>query len=202
MINLIIDNQPVSVPEGTTILEAAKQYSIHIPNLCYLEGVHQFGACRICVVKVEGAAKLQAACMAEVREGMVVHTNTDQVRAIRKINYELLLSNHSEDCSVSGSDKQCGLEDLGQHLGVTKARFTGKTTQGIAAITAALTLDRSRCILCRRCVTVCTEGILSAQNRAFDTVIGTAMDQLISTDKCTGCDRCIEVCPVGAIKKV
>lgn len=205
MINLTINDKTISVPEGSTILQAAKQNSIDIPHLCYLEGVHKFGSCRLCVVEVEGIKKLQASCTAEVRNGMVVHTNTPKVRKVRKNNFELLLSNHPQECPSCETNKNCELQDMGIRLGVTEARFTGKTTEAKLDISPAITRDMEKCILCRRCVTVCNEiqgvGILNAHNKGFSTVVSTAMDLPLNTVNCTYCGQCTVVCPVGAIKE-
>lgn len=205
MINLTINGKSVSVPEGTTILEAAKQNNIYIPNLCYLEGVHQFGACRLCVVEVEGARNLQASCMVPARDGMVVRTNTNKVRKARKVLYELILSNHPKDCLSCERNQSCELQDLGNTLGVTEARFAGEQSEGNYDISPSITRDMSKCILCRRCVTACNNiqsvGILNAQNRGFDTVIGPALDLPLGSVNCIYCGQCTVVCPVGALKE-
>ena len=205
MINLTINGKSVSVPAGSTILEAAKQNNIYIPNLCYLEGVHKFGSCRLCVVEVEGARTLQASCMVPASEGMIVRTNTNKTRKARKALYELLLSDHPKDCLSCERNQSCELQDMGNILGVTEARFEGERSKGRIDISPSISRDMAKCILCRRCVTVCNEiqgiGILNAQNRGFDTVIGTAMDLPINTVDCTYCGQCTIVCPVGALKE-
>ena len=205
MFNLIINNKSVSVPDGLTLLEAAKQNNIYIPHLCYLEGVHKFGSCRLCVVEVEGTKELQASCMVPVKEGMVVHTNTPKVRKVRKNIYELLLSNHPKDCLSCETNANCELQDMGVRLGVTKVRFAGKTSEGIIDSSPSIFRDTAKCILCRRCVTVCNAtqdiGILNAQNRGFKTLVGPAMDLALSQVNCTYCGQCTVVCPVGAIKE-
>ena len=205
MINLTINGKSIFVPEGSTILEAAKQNNIYIPNLCYLEGVHKFGSCRLCVVEVEGARTLQASCMVPAREGMVIRTNTETTRKARKALYELLLSDHPKDCLSCERNQSCELQEMGNVLGVTEARFEGKRAKGQIDTSPSISRDMSKCILCRRCVTVCNEiqnvGVLNAQNRGFDTVIGTAMDLPINTVNCAYCGQCTIVCPVGALNE-
>lgn len=205
MINLSINNKPVSVPEGSTLLEAAKVNRIDIPNLCYLEGVHKFGDCRLCVVEVEGEKNLQASCMVKARDGMVVHTNTDNVRKVRKNLFELMLSNHPQDCLKCERNLSCELQDMGKRLGITEARFAGQTSSGNVDISPAISRDRAKCILCRRCITACNDiqgvGILNAQNSGFKTVVGTALDLPLNKVDCTFCGQCTVVCPVGALKE-
>ena len=205
MINLTINNKKISAAPGTTILEAAKQNGINIPTLCYLEGVHKFGSCRICSVEVEGARTLQVACMAEIREGMVVRTNTKKVQKTRKVLYELMLSDHSKNCLSCNRNQSCELQQLGNTLGITENRFTTGSAREQLDISPAITRDLSKCIFCRRCVTACREiqgvGILDAQNRGFDSLIAPAMDRSINDAKCAFCGQCTVVCPVGALKE-
>lgn len=205
MIDITINDKKISVDENLTILEAAKANGINIPHLCWLEGVHQFGSCRICVVEVKGAKTLQAACMTRVSDGMVVHTNSDRVRRARKILYELLLSDHSKDCLNCRRNQSCELQELGKTLGVEETRFNGARSEYRIDSSYSITRDMSKCILCRRCVTVCNEiqgtGVLNAQNRGFDTVIGPAMDLPLGNVSCTFCGQCTVVCPVGALKE-
>jgi len=205
MIQLTINKKKISVEPGTTILEAAKQNRVNIPSLCYLEGVHKFGSCRICSVEVEGARTLQAACMAEVREGMVVHTNSPKVLKTRKILYELMLSDHSKNCLSCDRNQSCELQKLGELLGVTANRFTTGCAREGLDFSPSIVRDLSKCILCRRCITVCKEiqgiGVLDAQNRGFNTVIAPVMEHSINDVKCSFCGQCIVVCPVGALKE-
>lgn len=205
MVNLTINGNRVTVPEEYTIMKAAKSIGIQIPGLCHLEGVHKFGSCRICVVEVEGAKTLQASCLAQVAEGMVVHTNTQKVRKARRVLYELLLSDHDKDCLSCNRNQSCELQELGKILGVEESRFNGEHSEYLADSSIAITRNMSKCVLCRRCVTVCNEvqgtGILNAQNRGFQTVIGPAMELPLGTVNCVFCGQCTVVCPVGALKE-
>lgn len=205
MVNLTINNKQITTTEGTTILEAAKHNGIIIPSLCYLEGVHKFGSCRICSVEVVGAKTLMVACMTEVKEGMVVSTNTAKVIKARKVLYELMLSDHSKACLSCTRNQTCELQKLGETLGVEENRFESTSCRQQIDRSVSITRDLSKCILCRRCITVCNQvqgvGILNAQNRGFDTVISPAMDLPIGSVKCAFCGQCTVVCPVGALKE-
>jgi len=205
VINLTINGKPITAKEGQTILRAAQDNNIYIPSLCYLEGVHQFGGCRMCMVEVEGARTLMAACMVAVREGMLVKTNSAKARHARKLNCELILSDHPEDCLSCARSGQCELQDLSQTLGIHQARFKGERSEGIIDISPSITRDSGKCILCRRCVSVCNEvqkiGVLNAQNRGFKTIIGPSCDQSIADVDCTNCGQCIAACPVNALRE-
>lgn len=205
MIHLTINGKSVTVPEGTTIMEAAKSNHISIPNLCYLEDVHKFGSCRICMVEVKGAKTLQAACVTAVTEGMEVNTNTEKVRKARKVIYELLLSDHTKECLSCSRNLNCELQELGKTLGVTETRFEGARSERPADASVSIVRDLQKCILCRRCVTVCNEvqetGVLNAQNRGFETIIGPAMELPLGAVNCVFCGQCTVVCPVGALKE-
>ena len=205
MIHLTINQKPVAVPEGTTILEAARSAGIEIPTLCHLRNVHRFGSCRICVVEVEGMRTLQASCVARAREGMVVHTNSARVRKRRRMLYELMLSSHSKDCLSCGRNQSCELQALGERLGVTACRLSGEQPPRHVDVSPAITRDTSKCVLCRRCVTVCRGiqqvGAIAAQNRGFDTVISPAMGLPLNATACAMCGQCTVVCPTGALSE-
>lgn len=206
MVHLTINNKNIEAAEGTTILEAARQNKIHIPSFCYLEGVHREGSCRICAVEVEGAKNLQASCMVEVREGMVVRTNTERVRNARKVLYELILSDHPKDCLNCGRNGNCELQELGEMLHISENRLEGERSKAFKDTSSpSITRDLSKCVLCRRCVTVCNQiqgvGILNAQNRGFKTVIGPAESLPLNSVNCAFCGQCTTVCPVGALEE-
>ena len=205
MVNIMINGKHISAADESTILETAKANGISIPNLCYLENIHQFGSCRICVVEVKGAKTLQASCMTVVSEGMEIYTHSEKVRKARKVLYELLISDHAKDCLNCKRSQSCELQELGRTLGVEETRFEGEHSERCLDTSAAITRDMSKCILCRRCVTVCNQvqgtGILNAQNRGFATVIGPAMNLPLGSVNCVFCGQCTVVCPVGALKE-
>ncbi|HWS30684.1 MAG TPA: NADH-dependent [FeFe] hydrogenase, group A6 [Clostridia bacterium] len=205
MKHITINGKQCVAEDGLTIIEAARQNGISIPSLCYLQGVHQFGSCRICVVEVEGAKTLVPSCMTEVGEGMVIETNSARVRGARKVLYELLLSDHSKDCLSCKRNQSCELQELGKTLGVEAGRFEGKRSDCVIDTSVSITRDMSKCILCRRCVTACNEiqgaGIINAQNRGFKTVISPAMELPLGEVNCAFCGQCTVVCPVGALKE-
>ncbi|MDD2191011.1 MAG: NADH-dependent [FeFe] hydrogenase, group A6 [Bacteroidales bacterium] len=205
MVNLSINNKIIVASEDTTILKAAKDNGIMIPNLCYLEGVHEFGSCRICSVEVIGAKTLMVACMTKVKEGMVVYTHSSKVIKARKVLYELMLSDHAKACSSCNRNLSCELQKLGETLGIEGNRFETTSCRTQIDRSISITRDLSKCILCRRCITICNEvqgvGILNAQNRGFDTLISPTMDLPIGSVKCTYCGQCTVVCPTGALKE-
>jgi len=155
---LSVNDIPVEVPEDTTILEAAQRVGVRIPTLCYLEGVQAIGACRVCLVEVEGAKTLVPSCVTPVTDGMKVKTNTRRVREARHTVVELLLSDHDGDCQTCERNDDCELQALARELGIREISYPGETSRKIMdGSTPALVRDTSKCILCRRCVTVCNE---------------------------------------------
>ncbi len=204
MIRLTIDNVPVEVPEGATILDASKEAGVRIPTLCYVEGLQAIGACRVCVVEVEGARNLAASCSTPACNGMKVRTNSRRVRSARRTVVELLLSEHGGDCQICDRNEDCELKALSAELGIRQIGYDGeKCRKRIDDSTPALMRDNGKCIKCRRCVSVCLEmqhvGALAPQKRGFETVIGPAFSRDLSTVPCVQCGQCAAVCPVGAI---
>jgi iron-only hydrogenase group A len=204
MMNVMIDTVSVTVPDNTTILAAARQAGIAIPTLCFLEGHEAIGACRICVVEVEGAKALVASCSVPVTEGMKIKTNTRRVREARRTVMELLLSEHDGDCQTCERNEDCELQKIASDLGIRTIRYAGeKTAAAIDASTPGLVRNNSKCIKCRRCVTVCNQvqrvGALFPQARGFKTVIGPAFASNLDSVTCVQCGQCAAVCPVGAI---
>lgn len=206
MINLTINNKAIQVEEGTTIFEAAKLNNILIPHFCYMENVHQIGSCRICVVEVEGGKTLMASCVTAATEGMIVHTNSERVRSVRKVIFELMLSDHPKECLSCWRNQNCELQDLGNLIQLTEFRYEGaKSKDVIDSSSPSIVRDSSKCILCRRCVTVCNEiqgvGLMNPHHRGFSTFIGPSEDELLGESVCTNCGQCVLVCPVGALKE-
>ncbi len=205
MINVTIDGVKVSVPAGTTVLEAARKANIHIPTLCFLKDINEIGACRMCVVDVGGRA-LAAACVMPVSEGMVVKTNTPKVRESRKAVLELILSNHERKCLSCVRSQNCELQKLAKELGVEESRFDGANIEyPLDEISPSLVRDPNKCILCRRCVAACRQvqqiGAIGPIERGFKTQIATAFGKNIMEANCIFCGQCINACPVGALKE-
>ena len=202
MINCTINGTPVSVPAGTTILEAARTLGIEIPTLCYMKGRNEIGACRICVVEVTGARTLVAACVMPVSEGMEIKTRSDRVLKARKRTLELIMSNHNCECLACDRSENCELQTLARNFGVDFDTYKGEKTEvELDESSPALVRDDSKCILCRRCVAAChtQTGVIGANNRGFDTTIGCAFEMKLADVACVNCGQCIEACPVGAL---
>ncbi len=206
MVNLTIDGVKVQVPQGTTVLEAARTANIHIPTLCYLKGINEIGACRICLVEVKGGRSLQASCVLPVSEGMEVRTNSPSVREARKVNMELILSSHDRKCLTCVRNRNCELQQLSEELNVQDVRFEGEVIEKpIDELSASIVRDPNKCVLCRRCISVCRNiqkiGVIGATDRGYRTNVEPVFDKSIAEVPCINCGQCIAVCPVGALRE-
>lgn len=204
MVNIKINNMPLSVPKGISILEAARTAGIEIPTLCYLKKINEIGACRICMVEVKGARSLVTACVYPVNEGMEIFTNTERVRKSRKTTLELILSTHDRKCLSCIRSGTCELQQLCKEFGVDdEARFDGANPVHEYDDSAIhMIRDNGKCILCRRCVAACQAqhiSVIGANARGFDTHIGSAFERPLDSVACVSCGQCIVNCPTGAI---
>ena len=204
MVNIKINNMPLSVPKGISILEAARMAGIEIPTLCYLKKINEIGACRICMVEVKGARSLVTACVYPVNEGMEIFTNTERVRKSRKTTLELILSTHDRKCLSCIRSGTCELQQLCKEFGVDdEGRFDGANPVHEYDDSAIhMIRDNGKCILCRRCVAACQAqhiSVIGANARGFDTHIGSAFEKPLDSVACVSCGQCIVNCPTGAI---
>jgi NADH-quinone oxidoreductase subunit G len=200
-VTITVNGNKVSVPAGTLLIEACKSLGIEVPSFCYYPGLSLQGACRMCLVRIEKMPKLQTACTTVVGEGMVVSTETDEVRQARKSMVELLLGNHPLDCPVCDAGGECELQDMTFAYGAAGSRYIeGKNHTEEQQWSPVVYFDRPRCILCSRCVRVCGEGMdvwaLGVQNRGVVSVIAPNKEDHL---ECEECGMCIDICPVGAL---
>lgn len=205
MVNLTINGKQIQAEQGTTILEAARAAGIYIPTLCYHPELRPEGACRLCMVEASGARSLVASCVYPVSEGMVVKTNTANVREARKTVIELLLANHPKDCLSCQKSGDCELQKIAADLGLRKIRFEGGETKAhtIDCSNPSLVRDQEKCILCGRCIRICRDvqgmDVYSFAGRGFNTIVSTAFEHDLKDAACTYCGQCASVCPTGAI---
>ncbi|MBQ8398503.1 MAG: iron hydrogenase small subunit [Clostridia bacterium] len=207
MLNIKINGKELQVPYGTTVLEAARMANINIPTLCYLKDINEIGACRLCLVEVKGARGLVAACVYPIeRDGTEIVTESPAIRRNRKMNLELLLSNHNKKCLSCPRSTTCELQQLCNEYGVDEDKFAGaKTETKIDNSSLSIIRDNSKCILCRRCSATCEKvqgiGVIGANNRGFDTVIGCTFDLPLAETSCINCGQCVVACPTGALSE-
>jgi NADH-quinone oxidoreductase subunit G len=201
VVNITVDGKKVTAPAGSLLIEACKSAGIEVPSFCYYPGLSLQGACRMCVVKIDKIPKLQTACTTVVTEGMIVATESDEVRQARKAMVELLLGNHPLDCPVCDAGGECELQDMTFSYGAAESKFMeAKNHKEEQQWSPVVYFDRPRCILCYRCVRVCGEGMdvwaLGIQNRGVGSVIAPNQEDHLD---CEECGMCIDICPVGAL---
>ena len=211
MINLTIDNKSIVVKKGTTILEAAASIGVDIPTLCHMH-LHDMsienkpGGCRVCVVEVKGRRNLAPACCTEATEGMEISSHSIRAINARRTIVELILSDHPSDCLVCAKSGNCELQDLAHHLGIREIHYQGEQSHYREDTSPAIIREMDKCILCRRCETMCNEvqtvGVLSTINRGFEAVVSPAFEMNLDHSSCTYCGQCVAVCPTGALTEV
>ena len=205
-INLTIDGTKVTVPEGTTILEAARMVNADIPTLFFLKDINEVGDCRMCIVEVEGRRGFATSCIQKVEEGMIVHTHSKEIMEARKIVLDLILSNHQRDCLTCTRNGNCELQTLAMKFNVMDVEYEGeKNKHQIDDLSPSIVRDFNKCILCRRCIATCKNvqkiGAIDCINRGFESCISTTGDKSLNEVNCTFCGQCIEACPVGALRE-
>ena len=203
MVKLVIDGKNIEVKEGTTILEAAKINGINIPTLCFLKDLNEIAACRVCVVEVEGIEKCLTACNNQVSNGMVIHTNSKKARAVRKMNIELILSEHNFTCATCIRNGVCKLQELAKNFGITELPYDVKYENREWDNSLPLIRDFTKCIKCMRCVQVCDKvqslGVWDVVNTGARTTVNVRQSKRIIDVNCSYCGQCIVNCPVGAL---
>lgn len=205
-VTLTIDGIQVTVPKGTTVLDASEKAGIFIPTFCHDPELSKPGACRICVVEIPGMRNLPASCVTEATEGMVVNTASPAVLEARKTILELLLDNHPEDCLTCSKNGECRLQDYSYLYGVRAGAFGGEKHQyPIEEDNPFIVRDMNKCILCGKCIRMCAEvqgnNIIDFAYRGFNTKVAPAMDTPYSESDCVFCGNCVSVCPVGALSE-
>ncbi len=205
MVNLTIDNRAVSVPEGTTIMKAAASVGIMIPHLCYLEGINEIGACKVCVVEMQGKIKLLTSCNSPVEEGMVLFTNSPKVRRVRRTNVELILSQHDCNCATCVRSGNCNLQKIANDLGIIEIPYQKEIPTAPWNHDYPFIKDAGKCIKCMRCVQVCDKiqdlHIWDVQNTGSHTTVDVAMNKCIEESDCSNCGQCVTHCPTGALRE-
>ncbi|KNY27015.1 NADH-dependent [FeFe] hydrogenase, group A6 [Pseudobacteroides cellulosolvens] len=205
-VNITIDSRKIQVPKNYTVLEAARFANIDIPTLCFLKEINEIGACRMCLVEIQGARSLQAACVYPVSEGLVINTQTPAVREARKVTLELILSNHDRKCLTCVRSNNCELQKLAQDLNIRDIRFDGDSMKmPLDEVSPSIVRDPNKCVLCRRCVSMCKNvqgvAVIDTTERGFKTLVTPAFNKSLDEVPCTMCGQCINVCPVGALRE-
>lgn len=205
-VNITIDSRKIQVPKNYTVLEAARFANIDIPTLCFLKEINEIGACRMCLVEIQGARALQASCVYPVSEGLVINTQTPAVREARKVTLELILSNHDRKCLTCVRSNNCELQTLAQDLNIRDIRFDGDSMKlPLDEVSPSIVRDPNKCVLCRRCVSMCKNvqgvSVIDTTERGFKTLVAPAFNKSLNEVPCTMCGQCINVCPVGALRE-
>lgn len=205
MVNINIDKYSVEVPEGTTIMDAAKKCHISIPKLCYMEGLNEIGACRVCVVEIEGRERLVTSCNNVVEEGMVIYTNSPKVREARKVNVELILSQHDSNCATCVRSRNCLLQTISNDLGIIDLPYKKKLSKEKWTEGFPLVRDYEKCIKCMRCIQVCDKiqdlHIWDVSGTGSRTDVDVSGNIRIEESNCSLCGQCITHCPTGALRE-
>ena len=202
---LTMNGKPVSATEDQTLLDVVRENDVPLPTLCYLDGLSDVGACRLCLVEVEGQRKLLPACTTRVEEGMIVRTDTPRLQSYRRMIVELLFAERNHVCSVCVSNGHCDLQQLGYAVGMDHVRFPHKSPNlPVDATHDRFLLDHNRCVLCTRCVRVCDEvegaHTWDVSGRGSGSRVITDLGEPWGkSDTCTGCGKCVQVCPTGAL---
>lgn len=203
-VTLTIDGKKITVPSGTTVLEAARKLDIDIPTLCFLKEINEVGNCRMCLVEIEGVRGYKASCVYPVEEGMVVRTNTKDLLDTKRTILELLLSSHEKKCLTCIRNTNCRLQDLAKRFGIEDLDYEGAMPESdFDDSSACIVRNTAKCILCRRCINICSkvQGVAAIDNvnRGFNSKVGVALDMKMKDSTCVGCGQCVIHCPVGAL---
>jgi NADP-reducing hydrogenase subunit HndD len=203
-VNITIDGIKIEVPNSYTILDAARKAKIDIPTLCHLKGINEIGACRMCIVEVEGARGFVTSCVTPVRDGMVVKTNTPDIRDARRVTLDLILSNHDRSCLTCVRNRSCELQALSDKLNMTELEYEGSTNKyPLDSFSPSIVRDPNKCILCKRCIAACNKvqkvGAINTINRGFKSKIAPSYDKSLADSPCSLCGQCIIACPTGAL---